>query len=401
MDEATKSEPVSKPRRLGSIDTYRGLVMFLLMAEALHFAQVAEKVPDRPVWSFLAHHQTHVEWVGCAIHDLIQPSFSFLVGVALPFSMASRMARGQSRAAMTVHALWRAFLLVALGIFLRSTGSQRTNYTFEDTLTQIGLGYPFLFLLGFASQRMRWLALAVILIGYWGAFAAYRPPADFDQTRYGVTEEWAAEHNATGFASHWNKNANLAWAADRWFLNLFPREKPFEFNGGGYSTLSFIPTLGTMLLGLIAGAWLKSDRSFAAKLGLLVITGLICLGLGYGLHFLGVCPNVKRIWTPTWTLFSGGLCFLILAFLVLVVDGTSWNGWSYPLKVIGRNSIAIYCMENLFGGFIYRAWERHLGSGAFDVFGPEYAPLVHGGLVMLTFWLILFWMDREKIYIKI
>ena len=69
----------------------------------------------------------------------------------------------------------------------------------------------------------------------------------------------------TGFAAHWNKNSNLAWAFDTWFLNLFPREKPFAFNRGGYATLSFIPTLGTMILGLIAGGVLRSERAPWAK----------------------------------------------------------------------------------------------------------------------------------------
>ena len=116
-------------------------------------------------------------WPDCSLHDLIQPSFSFLVGVALPFSMASRLARGQSKAGMTAHAFWRALLLVALGVFLRSRNSDQTNFTFEDTLSQIGLGYPFLFLLGFFSTRVQWIALALILVGDWAAFALYPLPA--------------------------------------------------------------------------------------------------------------------------------------------------------------------------------------------------------------------------------
>src|SRR5262245_35409413 len=85
------------PRRLASIDAYRGLVMFLMMAEVLRLREVADQLPESPLWRFLADHQTHVSWVGCSLHDLIQPSFSFLVGVALPFSLAGRIARGQSR----------------------------------------------------------------------------------------------------------------------------------------------------------------------------------------------------------------------------------------------------------------------------------------------------------------
>src|SRR5437764_3223199 len=95
-------------RRLVSIDAYRGLVMFLMMAEVLHLGKVAAARPESGLWKFLAHHQSHAEWIGCSLHDLIQPSFSFLVGVALPFSIAGRLARGQSRWVMVAHAMWRA-----------------------------------------------------------------------------------------------------------------------------------------------------------------------------------------------------------------------------------------------------------------------------------------------------
>src|SRR5262245_15696862 len=141
--------PIVSSLRLTSIDAYRGFVMFLMMAEVWSFHRVAQALPDNPFWRFLAHHQSHVPWIGCSLHDLIQPSFSFLVGVALPFSIANRLARGQSHANMVLHALWRSVVLILLGVFLRSTHStQTTNWTFEDTLSQIGLGYFVLFLLG-------------------------------------------------------------------------------------------------------------------------------------------------------------------------------------------------------------------------------------------------------------
>src|SRR6266702_2383932 len=111
---------VALPARIVSADAYRGLVMFLMMAELLHVGRVARAFSGEPVWELLSFHTSHVEWTGCALHDLIQPSFSFLVGVALPFSIAGRMARGQSRPVMVAHAIWRALALVLLGIFLRS-----------------------------------------------------------------------------------------------------------------------------------------------------------------------------------------------------------------------------------------------------------------------------------------
>lgn len=390
----------ARPKRIVSVDAYRGLVMLLMMAEVLRLKAVARANPGSAFWEFLAHHQGHVEWIGCSLHDLIQPSFSFLVGVALPFSMASRMARGQSRRMMIVHALWRSFLLIALGIFLRSTGRSQTNYTFEDTLTQIGLGYPFLFALGFRPRRDHWIALGLVLVCVWAAFALYPlPGSDFDYSKLGVPADWP--HLMTGFEGHWNKNSNLAWAFDTWFLNLFPRNEAFAFNGGGYATLSFIPTLGTMILGLLAGGILRSERTEWAKVARLIVAGLLGLVLGWGVGRLGICPVVKRIWTPSWVLFSGGWCFLLLAAFHAVNGALEWKRWAFPLVVVGMNPIAAYCMAHLFDNFISSSFQTHLGPDAFQVFGPGYEPLLHGAAVLLMFWLILLWMHRRKIYLRI
>lgn len=395
-------QPATPPRqvRVASVDAYRGFVMFLMMAEVLHLSRVARAVPESSFWKFLAYHQTHVEWIGCSLHDLIQPSFSFLVGVALPFSIGNRIARGQSKAHLTWHAAWRALVLVLLGVFLRSIGHAQTYWTFEDTLSQIGLGYLVLFVLGFRPVRDQWIALGVILVGYWLAFVWYPlPGADFDYAKVGVPNDWP--HLMSGFAAHWNKNSNLAWAFDTWFLNLFPREKPFLFNGGGYATLSFIPTLGTMILGLLAGGVLRSSRTAAGKIKWLVIAGAACLGAGALLGALGICPVVKRIWTPSWTLYSGGWSFLLLAGFYAVIDWWGRKGWSYPLIVIGMNSIAAYCMAHLFDGFISDALTTNLGTNVFKIFGAAYEPFVHGAAVLFFLWLILFWMYRRKLFLKI
>ncbi len=396
----SKSEQSPASTRLASIDAYRGLVMFLMMAEVLHLSAVAAARHESKLWEFLAHHQTHVEWIGCSIHDLIQPSFTFLVGVSLPFSLASRTRRGQSVGTLTLHALWRALVLVFLGIFLRSMSHEQTYYTFEDTLTQIGLGYPFLFFLGLRSRRVQWVALGIILVGYWAAFALYPlPGTDFDYAAVGVKEGWP--HLMSGFEAHWNKNSNLAWAFDRWFLNLFPRESPFTHNGGGYATLSFIPTLGTMVLGLLAGGVLRSDRTNWAKVRWLAVAGVVCLLSGFALGRLGICPVVKRIWTPSWVLFSGGWSFLLLGVSYVALDVSGYKGWSFPLVVIGMNSIAAYLMSWLFEGFIARNLTIHLGHEAFRVLGEPYEPLLHGAAVLVAFWLLLFWMYRRKLFLKV
>jgi predicted acyltransferase len=394
-----QTRPAQVPR-LGSIDAYRGLVMFLMMAEVLELRRLAKAFPGHQVWSLLAWHQTHVDWAGCTLHDLIQPSFSFLVGVAVPFSIASRIAKGQSRGWMLAHAMWRAIVLVLLGVFLRSMGKGQTNWTFEDTLSQIGLGYVPLFLLGFTKQRWQVAALAVILVGYWGAFALYEaPPEGFDYAAVGVPADW--KYHYSGLAAHWNKNSNLAWAFDTWFLNLFPRPEPFLRNAGGYATLSFIPTLGTMILGLIAGGWLRQNESVWKKLGSFVATGVLLLALGLALHESGVCPCVKRIWTPSWTLYSGGWCFLLLALFYAVIDVGGLAAWSFPLRVIGANSITAYILAHGPDQFLLRSFRTHFGADVFKYFGPAYEHLVGGIAVLIVQWLILYWLYRQKIYIRI
>ena len=395
----------SVPGRLSSLDAYRGFVMFLMMAEVLHLCGVASNLrragTPSAFWDFLCLQQDHVEWVGCVLHDLIQPSFSFLVGVALPFSLAARLGRGQSPGRLWLHALWRSVLLTLLGVFLRSTHGRYTNWTFEDTLSQIGMGYPFLFALGLASRRIQWTALVVILVGYWAAFALYSPPAGFDFSAVGVSADWLREHGHTGFAAHWQKNGNPAWAFDRVFLNAFPRSKEWLFNGGGYSTLSFIPTLGTMILGLLAGEVLRSDRGPKAHLMWLGVAGAVGLFSGWLLGVLGICPVVKRIWTPSWVLFSGGWCFLLLAAFYALIDVIQKPGWSFPLRVIGMNSIAAYCIAHLFETFIKDNLRTHLGQNFFKFAGDAYEPFVLGSAVLTLYWLILYWMFRKKLLIRI
>ena len=382
-----------------AVDAYRGFVMFLMMAEVLRFAKVAANYPGNWFWSVLAFHQTHSEWIGCSLHDMIQPSFSFLVGVALPYSIASRIAKGGTFGKMFLHALWRSLILAALGVFLRSMGHQMTNFTFEDTLSQIGFGYPILFLLGFRSARCQWSALGVILTGYWLAWAIYPAPGPgFDWQAVGVPADWP--HHLSGFAAHWDKNSNLGQAFDVWFLNLFPRPKHFDFNSGGYLTLSFIPTLGTMILGLIAGRWL---RATAPKIPVkkFALAGVIGVISSLVIHFLGICPIVKRIWTPSWVLFSGGICFLFLVAFCWLIEIKGWKKWSIPLVVIGMNSIAAYCMAHLFERFFIDSFRINLGPHAFEIFGTGVQPFVQGLSVLACFWAILYWMYRRKIFLRI
>ena len=396
---ATAEARTEPSTRLVSLDAFRGLVMVLMLAEVMRLPVVAQAFPHSLFWRIVGFNTEHVEWQGCSLHDLIQPAFSFLVGAALPFSIASRRRKGQSFGVMVAHAAWRAVLLIFLGIFLRSLHSNQTYFTFEDTLTQIGLGYVFLFLLGFTRVRTQVLTLVLILILFWAVFALYPvPPASFDYPSVGVPQNW--EHNYTGFLAHWNKNSNVSWAFDVWFLNLFPRERPFVFNEGGWSTLSFIPTLATMILGLLTGEWLKSSRSKEHKLRGMWIAGLALLLLGLAFQWAEICPIVKRVWTSSYTLYSGGWVVLILAAFYALIELKGWRRWAFPLVVVGMNSIAIYVMSWTMTGFVGDALNRHVG-GIFGIAGSVFQSVLHGFAVMLIFWSILLWMYRRKIFLRI
>jgi predicted acyltransferase len=386
------------PDRLLSMDAYRGFVMTLMAAELLQFQAIHEALPGNAIWAFLARQQSHVEWVGCTLHDLIQPSFSFLVGVALPYSVASRANRGESFGNQFGHALRRSLILILLGVFLRSIHQQQTYFTFEDTLSQIGLGYPILFLLGRISARQTWIAFGLLLVGYWLAFVLYpTPDASFDYASVGVPPDWSAHF--TGLMAHFNKNSNLAWAFDTWFLNLFPRESPFRFNGGGYATLSFIPTLATMVLGLQVGRWLRLKWPSNQLLRQLAFAGLIGITCGIILQVLGICPIVKRIWTPAWVLFSGGWCCWLLGGFYALID--LWGVKLKPLIVVGMNSIAIYCLVHLIDRFIINSFHIHVGRAPFQVLGMAYEPLLTGAFTLAVFYLILRWMYNRRLFIRI
>ena len=402
MTEAVSGGAARKattPARNMAVDAYRGLVMLLMMGEIMRFAEVARAYPDSLFWRILAFNQTHVEWAGMGLHDTIQPGFTFLVGVALPYSIATRTAKGQSFAKQLAHTLWRSVLLIFLGIFLRSVGATQTYYTFEDTLTQIGLGFTLAFLLARCRPRWQWTALGAILFGYWLAWALYPAPgANFDWAAVGVPANWP--YNFHGFAAHWNKNSNLGQAFDVWFLNLLPRASRFVDNGGGYLTLSFIPTLGTMLLGLLAGRWFRES---APKIPVkrFVVAGLALMAAGAVLHYAGICPIVKRIWTPSWTLFSGGVCFLFLAAFAWLIEVKNWRRWAFPLAVVGMNSIAAYLIAHLWEDFIVSSLHIHLGYGVFRIFGEGLEPLMLGIAVMGIYWAILYWMYRRRLFLRI
>ena len=389
----------NKPERLVSLDAYRGAIMLMMASSGLGLTQIARQFPDSGLWQFVGHQTEHAQWAGFTLWDIIQPAFMFMVGVALPWSVANRRARGQSFGRMFGHALSRAMVLVLLAVFLTSAWSKQTAWVFTNVLAQIGLGYPIVFLLAFAKPRTQWLAAFGILLAYWLAFAPYPlPPADFDWQSIGVPPDWP---HLTGFAAHWDKNANFAAAFDRWFLNLFPHEKPFVFNSSGYQTLNFVPSIATMIFGLLAGQWLRRDLPITEKAKRLALLGIAGIIMGQAVAIAGLCPIVKRIWTPSWALYSSGWAALLLAGFVAIIEWRRWKRWAFPFVVVGLNPITLYCMWQLMTPFVRDNIRRHLGQHIFESLGAAYVPMLERAAVLLVLWLILLWMYRRKVFLRI
>jgi heparan-alpha-glucosaminide N-acetyltransferase len=468
--------PKSMPERMMSLDAFRGFTMLLMVSDGWAISKLVERHSDLPTrydghwyggawklfWNTAAWQLDHVAWTGCVAWDLIQPCFMFMVGVAMPFSYAKREARGDSFGLQLGHALVRSLILIGLGIFLRSTNSTMTYFTFEDVLTQIGLGYIFVFILLRAPFVAQCMAVLVILGGYWFAFYHYPLPAEGNQvTRY-LTEhgdkpaDWnqftSAGLKPDHIAEHWNKHTNAAAAADRVFLNLFPRSrepwegKKFWVNGGGYQTLNFIPSIVTMLFGVMAGQMLRGPWTPRKKLGILMAAGLGCFVVSMAIdttiwpfHFdrlnYSLCPIVKRIWSPSWAVFSAGWAFWFLGLFYWVVDMRGHRRLAFPLAIVGMNSILVYCVAHLSDSWLssmlrihLRAFDqglqglivklgnrlpavgnlsfvRRLGHASVtDLFYSHdsiFQPIWHEFAILFLIWLICLWLYRRRIFVRV
>lgn len=385
----TEHVPPPPPvERLLSIDAYRGLTMLLMASGGLGIAKIADQFPDT-LLPKIAPHLQHVTWTGWTLWDMIQPSFMFLVGVSMPFSHDRRIEQGGSSWGLFFHAIWRSLVLVALGVMCASHGKTTTNWEFTNVLAQIGLGYTFLFLLWRLGTWGQVLGTLAILGGYWAWFAFDPAPSVHALT--------PAKDVLGGTFAPWNMHTNPAARFDVWFLNLFPRSAPFELNAGGYATLNFVPSIATMCLGLMAGRWLRTRRSHVAKVQGLIIGGAVLLALGWS-SMEYVCPVVKRIWTPSWVLFSGSIVTLTLAAFYCVVELMKGRFLAWPYAIVGMNSIFVYLSTQLGRDSILWKMKQHIDPHMFD---GVYGPVIERGSVLLLLWLACWWLYRQRAFIRI
>ncbi|MCH2203196.1 MAG: DUF5009 domain-containing protein [Fuerstiella sp.] len=460
--EAEYMLPVPKHSgRLRSLDAYRGFIMIVLAAHGFGFSDFTElprdapvwKTTDYDVWQTIGFHFRHAKWVaidtihGIAFWDLIQPSFMFMVGVAMPFSGLRRSAAGQSSWKRLLHALIRAVILVLLGVFLYSLKHPRTNWIFSNVLAQIGLGYFFVYLLLNQPRMIQLTAVTLILIGYWSLFYFNPAPQDYDYAAMNADVD-----NGDVFTDQmapWSKNGNVAFRFDQWLLPqlrtprvkdlstaaeqatgknsdtpdevirdpqptpgrirqwFFSNPNEYQFNRSGYTTLNFVPSMATTLLGVLCGQLLISRKRRGYKVVRLLVGGAICISLGLAMH-LTVCPIIKIIWTPSWTLFSSGCVVWILAVFYIVFDILPFGKLAWPLQVVGMNSLAVYLMGQLLHSWVgEKVVAIHLSGFLESIFGADavsdamFGRIIEPTFVVLIFWLAAVYMYRHRFFVRV
>lgn len=383
-EETAESEPneAPSPGRLLSLDVYRGMVMLLLASSGLGIAKATAK-SEGAFAQWLNFQGSHPEWisqfsvVGFSLWDMIQPAFMFIVGVSMPFSYEKRARLGESYARGMRHAWTRALLLVLLGVFLQSLRKDETYWIFTNVLSQIGLGYGFLFFLVGKPFRLQVAVGSAVLILYWLAMVLL-------------------PRGLESLAAHFENGNSMPQKVDLWLLNLFPREKPFE--GHVYATLNFVPSFVTMLMGVMCGQLLKNKEiGDGKKIRNMLIAAAICLAVSL-VAGATVCPIIKKIWTPSWTLFSGAYVVAALAVSYWIIDVKKWNGWVFPFVVVGVNPLTMYLLGMICRGWFADNLKTHLPDVLFSGF---FGPIVEACLIVVLFWLILWWMYRNRIFLRL
>ena len=399
------------PTRLLSLDVFRGLIMCTLAVNGFAIAATAKKLGYGPdvqteslsgwIWQTAAFHNAHPPWnsqfywIGCSYWDLIQPAFMFMVGVAMPYSYARRKRKGHTNRQLWWHAFLRAGVLVLLGVFLQTkTNGFQTNALFTNVLAQIGLGYFFVYIVMTWPAKIQIAIASVVLVGYSLWMSTYPLPNELPEKSLESIQSLSC---FPSIAKQYAFGVNAAAQTDLTFLRWLLDNESLEPHRGGYATLNFVPSLVTMLLGVWAAMILRSPIEDRLKLKRLAWMGAFCMLIAVTCG-LTVCPVIKRIWTPAWTLYSGAYVVWTLAALYWFIDVAGFRRWTLPLVVVGVNSLAMYLMSMLIKRWVADRIEVYFGD---QVFAGDYGPMIQAASVFAVLWLVCLYLYRNKLFFRI
>ena len=346
--------------RLVSLDAFRGFIMTVLAAHAFGLATLA----DDPAWAWLGRQFEHVRWEGMTFWDLIQPSFMFMVGLAMPFALAARARRGGEEPVWR-HVAYRAAGLIVISNVLMSISAGRLHFQLINVLAQIGFTYficYWLMKLPFKGQAM---AAALILAGYTVLFMAF-----------------------PGSEGPYSIGDNIGERIDQFFFG--------GANPGHWATINFIPSVFVTLLGVWCGYLMIEKSTHARRMKILASGAAALLVAGYGLS--PVIPIIKRIHTTSFTFASLGWVLLMLLGFYWLVEVKGYRKATFPLVVVGMNSIFIYCLDILLWRWTRDAVSVFTGGYAFlGIWGP----VALAASTFLVMWYLCYWLYQRRIFVKI
>jgi predicted acyltransferase len=375
-------------KRLLSLDVVRGItIAFMIMVN---------NNGGSGSWRFM----NHANWNGLTPTDLVFPTFVFVVGVSVVFAFDARLARGATRSLLAWHTLQRAVILILLGIFVNSFPFFALDHMrFYGVLQRIGVCYLVVGLFYLCDKRTwtKVAALVVALVGYWilvrwvpipGIGVPGRDVPFMDMDRNLVS--WIDQHL---FPYH---------------LYLYAPDHNVRDPEG---LLSDLPAIGTALLGMLTGLWLRGGKSISAKAAGLAAASASCLALGYlwSLSF----PLNKNIWTSSFVLVAAGYSLALFTFAFWAVELQGWRrGWTWVWLVFGSNAIAAYMFSELMPGvlgniFIVEGARRlSLESWVFFHFfahipNPGWAAFAYSFSFCAVCFIPVWILYRKKIFLKI
>jgi predicted acyltransferase len=366
---ARTTAPVIPAKRYLALDAYRGLIMLALVSGGFGFGALA----GRPWYGTIAGWLDHAAWDSPVFWDMIQPAFLFMVGVAMPFALARRMEEGYGFKRLFGHVSVRALRLLLASEVIMCIERGRINLQFTNVLAQIAFTYFFCFLLMRLKFRWQVVAALAILAGYTALWAIFPGPD-----------------------GPFSKTGNLGAVTEYALLNYVNRGF-YAVNPGHYSAINFIPSIVTSLFGVWTGMLLQSRRTDKQRLRIMAAAAMACFGGAWLLSLAGI-PIVKRLWTASWTLYSAAWALLMMLTLYWVIEVRGFRRWTFPLAVVGTNSIFIYFVDEVLRGWINKSLA--VFTGGFKFLGTT-APIVQSCAVLLVMWYLCYWLYKRKIFFKL
>jgi predicted acyltransferase len=385
-----------------SLDALRGFDMFWIVGGEELVHALFKAVPNG-LTGLLHRQMDHQPWAGVHFYDLIFPTFVFMVGASVVFSL-TKMIEQEGKAAALKRILVRSLVLYFFGLLVYGGISKGIDQVrWMGVLQRIAISYFFTSVL-FCFLRTRGLivACATLLLGYW-ALTAQVPIRDFNlETSHlqtmGLTpngpdtrEKFLA--TTARVRGKYDDGLNLPQQIDFQYLPGHRWDGAYDPEG----LLSTMGAVGTCLLGVFAGFLLRS-RKIADQQKVLYLAGAgtaaVLLGFLWGLEF----PVIKKIWTSSYVLVAAGYSTLALAAFYQMIEIWQWRRWCLPFIWIGMNPITIYLAFHLLD---FRDYAKLVvGGPVHTAFGPWGDMVMAITVVAMSLGLVRFLYNR-KIFLRL